>query len=118
MGRRSNIDAGYKPVKINQVQHNNLIDDEIIANIRRSKFMVVDLTRNSYGAYFEAGFGRGLGLEIIYTCEDEYFHKEKVHFDTNHYPFILWKFNEGEEFKKALQMRIEATIGRGNYISN
>jgi len=111
------ICSGYKPVRINKVQHNNLIDDEIIANIRKSKFIVADLTGNSYGVYFEAGFARGLGLETIYLCEKKYFDEQGAHFDINHYPFILWEENEGEKLQSELQLRIEATFGKGNYIN-
>ena len=37
-------DAGYKPVRIDRKDHNNKIDDEIIAEIRRSRFLVADFT--------------------------------------------------------------------------
>ena len=35
-------DAGYEPVRIDQKEHANKIDDEIIAEIRRSRFVVAD----------------------------------------------------------------------------
>ena len=37
-------DAGYRAVRIDQKDHNNKIDDEIIAEIRRSRFLVADFT--------------------------------------------------------------------------
>lgn len=37
-------DAGYDPLRIDQKEHNNKIDDEIIAEIRRSRFVVADFT--------------------------------------------------------------------------
>jgi hypothetical protein len=37
-------DAGYRSVRIDQKDHNNKIDDEIIAHIRRSRFLVADFT--------------------------------------------------------------------------
>jgi hypothetical protein len=52
--------AGYEPLRIDQKHHNNKIDDEIIAAIRRSKFLVADFTGQRGGVYFEAGFARGL----------------------------------------------------------
>lgn len=56
-------DAGYTAVRIDQVEHNNKIDDEIIAEIRRSRFVVADFTHGESGArggvYFEAGFAQG-----------------------------------------------------------
>lgn len=108
-------ESGYVPIRIDKYEHNNLIDDEIIANIRRSRFLVADLTGNSCGVYFEAGFAKGLDLPVIYLCNVEHFNAEekKVHFDTNHYSFILWDENFGEDLKCRLKNRIAATIGLG-----
>jgi DNA-binding PadR family transcriptional regulator len=36
--------AGYKPIRIDKKEHNNKIDDEIIAEIRRSRFLIADFT--------------------------------------------------------------------------
>ena len=43
-------DAGYEPLRIDQKEHVNKIDDEIIAEIRRSKFIVADFTHGDKGA--------------------------------------------------------------------
>ena len=37
-------DAGYEPVRIDRVQHSDKIDDRIVAEIRRSRFLVCDFT--------------------------------------------------------------------------
>jgi len=37
--------------------------------IRSAKFLVADLTDENRGAYWEAGFGEGLGKKVYYTCE-------------------------------------------------
>lgn len=55
-------DAGYEAVRIDQKEHTNKIDDEIIAEIRRSRFVVADFTQREDGArggvYYEAGTSR------------------------------------------------------------
>ena len=115
------INAGYKPIRLDLEQHFDLIDDRIVAGIRKSKFIVADLTENSYGVYFEAGFARGLGLPVIYICEKEFFENKKkeenkgVHFDVNHYSFMMWENDKGFELMEKLQTKIEAIIGRGSY---
>ena len=57
-------DAGYKAMRIDQKEHANKIDDEIIAEIRRSRFIVADFSHGGDGArggvYYEAGFAHGL----------------------------------------------------------
>ena len=104
-------DAGYKAYVVDEDEHIGKIDDKIIAEIRRSRFIVADFTHGDKGArggvYFEAGFGLGLGIPVIYTC-----HKGQmsdVHFDTQHYNHILWE--KPEELREALANRIRAVLG-------
>lgn len=105
-------DSGYEPLRIDQKQHNNKIDDEIVARIRRSKFLVADFTGHRGGVYFEAGLAMGLGLPVIWLCRKD--ELEKTHFDTRQYNFVVWDADKLEQLSKSLQNRIEATIGRGH----
>ena len=72
--------AGYEPLRIDKKEHNNKIDDEIVAGIRRSKFLIADFTGHRGGVYFEAGLAMGLGLPVIWLCRKD--DLEKTHFDT------------------------------------
>lgn len=99
------------PVVINLEHHLNRIDDEIVVQIRRSRFLVADLTGCRGGVYFEAGFAMGLGLPVIWTCKET--SQRKLHFDVNHFPFLWWNPNKCAEFRKALALRIERNVGRG-----
>lgn len=68
--------AGYTPLRIDQKPDLiGAIDDAIIAEIRRSRFVVADFTHGASGArggvYYEAGFARGLGLPVIFTCRKD-----------------------------------------------
>lgn len=103
--------AGYHPIRIDEVNHNNRIDDEILAQIRRSRFVVADFTGDRGGVYFEAGFALGLGIQVIWTIREE--DLKGVHFDNRQYNFLQWSLNDLPSFKKALQNRIEATLGFG-----
>ena len=106
-------EAGYKALRIDQKPHNNKIDDEIIAEIRRSKFLVADFTQGPDGArggvYYEAGFAHGLGLKVIFTCRKDAI--DKVHFDTNHYNHVVWE--TPVELLKGVKDRILAEFGQG-----
>jgi hypothetical protein len=108
--------SGYEPLRIDRKEHNNKIDDEIVAGIRRSKFLVADFTGHRGGVYFETGFATGLGLPVIWLCRQD--ELEKTHFDTRQYNFIVWQADKLAELSKALQNRIEATIGRGPLTGN
>lgn len=106
----------FNAVRIDCVEYCNDINDEMIAQIRKSKFMVVDLTGYRGGVYYEAGFAEGLGLPVIYTCHKKWLdgdsekNIEKVHFDVNHKNIIVWEEDKLEEFKTKLINRIEAVI--------
>lgn len=104
--------AGYQAVRIDLVQHNNRIDDEILAQIRRSRFVIADFTGQRGGVYFEAGFALGLNLPVIWTVREDAL--KDVHFDNRQYNFLLWRLDDLGSFRKALQNRIEATLGRGS----
>jgi nucleoside 2-deoxyribosyltransferase len=103
--------AGYEPLRIDRKEHNNKIDDEIVAGIRRSKFLVADFTGQRGGVYFEAGLAMGLGLPVVWLCRKD--EVSQIHFDTRQYNCILWEPDKLADLSKALQNRIEATIGRG-----
>ena len=84
--------AGYSPFRVDIKYHLNKIEDEAIAAIRRSRFLVVDFTHDGKGArgsvYFEAGFADALGKPIIYTCRHD--QGKDVHFDVAHQLRIEW----------------------------
>jgi len=125
--------SGYFPRIIDEKHHTERNDDEIIKEIRRSKFMVADLTcgvvtestksdadkdptekehdvvRGS--VYYEAGFAHGLGLPVIFTGKKGV----KPHFDVAHYNRIIWKDGNLDEFGENLTNKIEALFNHGPY---
>lgn len=103
--------AGYQPLRIDKAEYEGRVDDEIIASIRRSRFLVADLTGSRGGVYFEAGLAIGLGMPVYWTCRAD--EMERVHFDANHYRFTLWAPEALEDFAGRLRQRIEADIGPG-----
>ena len=107
--------AGYDPVRIDQKQHVNKIDDEIIAKIRRARFIVADFTQDESGArggvYYEAGFAHGLGIPVIFTCREDCL--KEIHFDIRQYNCILWKDKDLEKLQKDLTNRIRAILEDG-----
>lgn len=82
------------------------INDAIIAEIKKAKFVVADFTEHKHGVYFEAGFAIGLGKPLIFLCHQKEF--VNSHFDTNHYPHIL--YDSCEDLIQKLQIKIEAWI--------
>ncbi len=106
-------DTGYKAVRIDEKEYLTKIDDEIIAEIRRARFLVADFTHGETGprggVYYEAGFAHGLKIPVIFTCRKDAL--EKIHFDTRQYPHIDWE--TPKELRDRLANRISAVLGDG-----
>jgi nucleoside 2-deoxyribosyltransferase len=101
--------SGYRPIRIDRIEHINRIDDEIIARIRQSLFLIADFTGQRNGVYFEAGFMLGLGRPVIWICEKS--DLKNIHFDTRQYNTI--DYTDIEDLEKRLKYRIEAILGVG-----
>ena len=101
--------AGYKPLRIDNKEHISGITDEILAEIRRSRFLVADYTLGKHGVYYEAGFALGLGIPVFPTCRADNF--DQLHFDVRHINTLKWE--TPDELREALAKRISAVLGDG-----
>ena len=102
--RKGITDAGYVAIFIDEVQHNDFITPELLKHIRDSKFVVVDLTHQNNGAYFEEGYAMGLGKPVIQLCKRHV----QLHFDIAQKNTIMW--DAEEDIPERLTNRIKATI--------
>lgn len=106
-------EAGYEAFRIDRHEHVNRIDDEILASIRNSRFLVADFTSEPDmprgGVYFEAGFAQGLGLPVFWTARDTV--KDQIHFDTRQYNHIFWA--DMGDLRLRLKHRIVSILGQG-----
>lgn len=105
--------AGYRPFRIDNKEYVGGISDEIIVEIRRSRFVIVDYTHQINGVYFEAGFALGLGRIVIPTCRADEI--GKLHFDIRHLNTLPWK--EPSDLAVNLTKRIVAVVGSGPFVS-
>ncbi len=122
--------AGYKAEIVNENHHNDFIMDKVINLINDSKFVIADLTSipekiNDVssgirgGVYYEAGYAKGLGLPVIFTCEKD--SHNRVHFDLQQMNTILWYENDNIlmtskfNYVDYLTEHIIATVGRGPF---
>ncbi len=99
-------EIGFKPLRIDGKEHVNKICDEIIAEIKKSRFIIADFTGHRGGVYYEAGFAHGLGIPVIWSCRKDDI--DNLHFDIRQYNCIIWE--TGEELYQRLKNRIEAVI--------
>lgn len=98
--------SNYEPIIIDEIEHNNYIPKEIFNKIESAKFMVADLTFQNCGVYYEAGIAKGLGKDVIFTCNSWDF--KNIHFDTKQINTIKWKTKD--DLLEKLYNRIIETI--------
>jgi len=113
--------AGLRPVVGCKLAGLNRVTEDIEAEIRRCRLLVADFTGGRAGVYWEAGFARGLGLPVIYTCHAsqagrfvaeagggivEAPWRQRLHFDTTQFPHIFWA--TPEELRQQVLKRILA----------
>jgi hypothetical protein len=101
--------AGYEPMRVDNKEYIGGISDEVMAEIRKSRFVVVDYTGQRNNVYFEAGFAVGLGLPVIPTCRAD--EAEKLGFDIRHMNTLTW--TTPDDIAHKLKTRIEAVVGVG-----
>lgn len=99
--------CGYEPMTIDIKEHNNQIVPEIFKEIEDSKFVVVDLTGQRGGVYYEAGYAVAKNKELILCCEKK--EEKDIHFDVKQVNTIFWE-NE-QQLHARLAKRIRETIG-------
>ncbi|MBZ0222577.1 MAG: hypothetical protein IT467_00440 [Dokdonella sp.] len=99
--------AGYRPERVDTEHHNGRIDDRIMSMIRKARFVVVDVTLQNCGAYFEAGFALGLDRPVIWTIREG----DKMHFDTRQFNHIIW--STPADLRERIRDRILGVFGRG-----
>ena len=92
------------------------IDDSLRVKIRRSRFLVAELSEANQGVYFEAGYAEGLGRAVFYTCnrewcdEQERLKKRAIHFDVRQQKIVFWKYGTIADDLKALTATIRLKV--------
>jgi hypothetical protein len=100
-------EAGYKAKRADTDEHNDPIMDQVIASIRKAPFIVAECTDNNPGVYYEAGFARGLGKQVVYCVRKG----QRVHFDITAVNHVRWA--NSDELRTRLHNRIIGSIGPG-----
>lgn len=99
-------ECAFESIWMKDVETNQGITDRILSEIRLAEFIVADFTGQRQSVYFEAGFARGLGRQVISTCRKDEI--EKLHFDTQHLGHIAW--TDPDDLRKRLSNSIRANI--------
>ena len=75
--------VGYELRDMRDVSRAGVTDNIMHVQTRDAKFVIVDLTHDNSGAYWETGYAEGSGKPVIYICEQAKFEDQTSRFDTN-----------------------------------
>jgi hypothetical protein len=103
-------ELGYDLFDMRDVSRAGIIDNLIRMQIRDSSFVLVDLTHENAGAYWEAGYAEGLGKPVLYICEKNKFDEKQTHFDTNHCTTVLWDVSNPQKFREDLVATLRRSL--------
>ncbi len=115
--------TGYQSIIVDEEHYTGNIMDYILTQIKEAKFVISDFTFSPEkiekakvkdgvrgGVYYEAGFAKGLGLQVIHTCKNDKESKQRIHFDINQENTIFWN---DDDLKKT-EIRSDIERQRGN----
>lgn len=78
----------------------------ILNGIRNSAFVIADVSELSTNVFYEVGYAKGLGKEVILIAKKG----TKLPFDLKDLPTLFWETQR--DLKKGLEERIEGVVGR------
>ena len=115
--RKAAPDAGtIRLLRVDKSDSNEPIDSQIYKMMEESDFAIADLTYARPSVYYEAGYVRGHGKPVIFTCrrdhldrhrqENDPHHILRVHFDTEHENIIPWQGPNDSTFQRRLLKRV------------
>ena len=104
------VQAGFDLVAHNGVLPAALADDRLRSLIRGAPFILADLSQADAGVLFAAGFAEGLGLPVIYTCEESRLDQKDVRAEARRMAAIPWSIGNLDEAAQRLAAIIRATF--------
>jgi hypothetical protein len=97
-------ELGYVCRKVSEANTEGRILPEILESIRRSAFVIVDLTELRPNVFYELGYADGLSKRVIVTARKG----TELPFDVKDIPTIFW---EGQsQLREGLKKRIENVV--------
>jgi len=113
--REGIIQSKFDPMSIDREDYQETILEKGLGEIRKSRFVVADLTEESGSVFIEIGFAMGLGMQPILVIKEDYWEKRKgeegkLEFYSQNYKILSYKDEQELSIKveTAIRARIES----------
>jgi hypothetical protein len=97
-------ESGFTAERTDQEESMERIIPRILAGIRRSAFLIADVTEANPNVFYEIGFAAGLGRSVIVTAKKG----TSLPFDIVDIPVVFWQGQE--DLKEQLRKRIGKAV--------
>ena len=94
----------YSVSRVRDIQGDYRITDKIVEMIHSADYIVADLTHERPNVYFELGYARGHGKNVITVARKG----TNLHFDVKDWTCIF--YNDSRELEEQLSTRLEHEV--------
>lgn len=104
--------AGFKAISIKEKHYPETIIAKALGEIRKSRFLIADLTKQRSTVFVEIGFALGLGIDVFFIVSKKYWEDEKdnLEFYSKNYNIKAYKDEKhlSEIVEEAIRSHIES----------
>lgn len=103
--KRATFQHGIESIRVDEIEHSKKITDVILEKVKKSRFLICDITTERPNVYYELGYAHGIGKEVILVAKEG----STLHFDIKDYNVIFYK--SYSELESRVSKRIGEAIG-------
>ena len=96
-----------KVIRIDDIQDSHRVTEEVIQEIERADYLLVDLTNERQNVYYELGYSHGKGKDpknIVLMAKKG----TTLHFDTRNMRTLFWK--DPKDLERKLRKRLGSIV--------
>jgi nucleoside 2-deoxyribosyltransferase len=93
-------DLGIRVYRSDDFAGTDVVADTILNQIKKTEFVICDITNCNKNVFFEIGYAKGLNKDIIFLLEQN---KPAEFFDVNHIRRIEYSYDRENEFQNLLR---------------
>jgi nucleoside 2-deoxyribosyltransferase len=97
---------GFEAERTDETASSEPILPRILTGIRSSAFVIADVSEISSNVFYEVGYAKGLGKEVILIAKKG----TELPFDLKDLPTLFWQTQR--DLKKGLEERIERIVSK------
>ncbi len=103
--------TGFKPLSIKDKNYPETILSKALGEIRRSRFIIVDLTAERKTVFVEWGFAMGQGVESILVMSEKYWTENKSNMEFYASNYNIQRYRDEQHLEEIVFRAISERIG-------